>query len=285
MNFRIGSHGIESVAFTVSLDDNSAQINLEKPPGQSKEAFYRQREKTAEIFHANYSTLNYVARFHGRYSQDTLQHLTKTADILVSQSIIDAQKHNEILLAIQDMVEKVKIEHGAEVARFAPFLSDFTKAIPMNNFYCAVDALPDDIPLDNSIRRIERIMEELTYYRGNPMKISSSWVYLLTSEGALEDLIDRLDDPIVKSYFIDLHAGVVSFLQKHETALYPIIEQELVKNASWFQQYYADYQAMIKTGQPPISEINYGPITNMNFGPLQLFLPKRFSALQANLHV
>ncbi len=283
MNFRIGSHGIESVTFTVSLDDNSAKINLEKPPGQDREEFYRQKEKIAEIFHTNYCTLNYVGRSHGRYSQDTWQHLTKTADILVSQSIIDAQKYNEILLAIQDMVEKVKIEHGAEVARFAPFLSDFTEAINIKNFYYAVSALPKKMLLDDSIRRIERIMEELTYYRGNPMKIGSSGVYLLASEGALEDLIDRLDDPRAKSYFIDLHASVVSFLQKHETALYPIIEQKLVKNASWFQQYYADYKAMIETGQPPISKTNYGPITNMNFGPLQLFLPKRFSALPANL--
>lgn len=301
MDFRIESHGIASVTFRVSLDDNAAQVNLLNPPSRGNEEFYQERERIAGIFNARSCTLKYVENFHGHYSQHTLQHLTTTADILLNQSIIDAQRHREMVDALQDMVAKVKIEYEAEVTRFAPFLSDFVSNISIKDFEKNLNKLPEDMPVDDSICRIKHIAGDLQYFRGNPMKIGSSWAYFLASEGALEVLINQLDENNAnkgyvlasegalesligqlhegnrtKDYFIALHAGIVRFLEKYETELYRIIEEDIVKNADWFQQYYADYKTMIQTGTCPEAIRHYGPITNVNFGPLELFLPDRF---------
>ncbi len=265
MSYEIGKNGIASIDFIVSLDRNSTIVKMTQPCEMHK--FFEERDRIGHIFGASTFFSNSVAVNHGRYSEKTIIKFKRAVDPL--RSIIDSQHYNAIIQKLEEMVAQVKIENDRKTAQFAPLLADFKTNVknPYRNFNRV-------LMVDDSIKQLHYLIYDVCHYRGNPMKVGSSWVYLFLCEGALEHLIESLntqDHDETKKCLIALHSGVTCFLKQYGPEIHTVIEKTITSNAQWFQQLYANYKSMVETGKPPPSEDCYVP------GTPELFLPIRFA--------
>lgn len=280
MKFTIEKDGIASIKFTISLDDNLTKIKMQRP-SENKREFYDEQERIGEIFKSKYFSGNCIVGYHGCYSKKTPTKLKSVVKTLYERSIIDLQRHDEMINWLEVMLKQVKIEHDLEITIFESLLIDFkTNIVDFKANISSFFLKDHGLKVDDSIFHLDSLIYDVCRYRGNPMKVGTEWVYLFLCEGALEHLIKSLKDSDSIKDFSALRLGVTFFLEKYENELHAAIEKTITdpdtKYAEWFQQLYFDYKLMVETGESQIGD-SYGPVTNKNLGQLQLFLPSRFA--------
>src|SRR5687768_15417798 len=106
MSFAIGKDGIASIDFTVSLDWNEITVRMAQPY-ENKPEFYKERDRIGKIFGAFSFSSNTVEVSHGSYSEKTITKLKRAVDTLKERSIIDFQRHDEIIKRLEEMVAQV----------------------------------------------------------------------------------------------------------------------------------------------------------------------------------
>jgi hypothetical protein len=290
MNFNVEKGGIASIYFSLGIDNNTAILTMSEPY-ECTSKYHDKRDDIGQIFHKSYYKdkpvrvgyeNNLIEVYHGGYSEKVITNLKITIDILKRKSLIDSQRHEEMINNLEQIIARVKIEYEQEVTRYAVFLSDFQSNIATHYTNVKKDLTllsENKILVNYSIKMLDTLIYDVSLYHGNPTKVKSKWVNLFLCEGALEHLIksinaEEYNDSILR--FKALHQGVASFLQKYEVELHGVIAKTISAMAPWFEELYINYKIIIESGQPPNYDIE-GTVVHLKSEESKLYLPSRFA--------
>lgn len=287
LKFTIADNRVNSVEFIVGLKKNKTIVLLPTPLRDCPES-NQPEARVIRIFKHIFDKVLYSPVFHlweidhGSYYENTLFELKKVVSILLKNSEIDAEKHDNLIDDLEKMVTKIQIKFGKKALNFEEHLSSFNKNIstPYRHVKRNKDLrvlAESGISSDNSIDQLDNLIFDIKKHHGDFMRIDSRWVYLFLSEGALEHLIKSLDlqkHNETKKRLEALYLGIKTFLIKYESEIHVVVKQKITSSAEWFQKLYETYESMVKTGEPP-SKVCYVQRLEGYETP-QLFLTRRF---------